>query len=685
MKLALIGNQNSGKTSLFNALTGSNQKVGNWPGVTIDRVEGSIKKYHSTIVDLPGIYSLSPYTAEEEVSRQFILNEDLDLLINIVDATSLERSLYLTTQLLELNVDVVIAFNMYDLVEKKGIKIDIKKLSNELGATIIPISAKTGKGLDELKETIFKKKYLKNKHKKIYPSDIEKFIDDTIKFYNHPWKHKFHKRFEAIKVFEEDRDYKILLGDKLKAEHLLIEKKYAMDGEQLIASLRYDYIEKVRDKCVTYPPVKETKSDKLDKIFLHKIWAIPIFIVIMGLVYFLSISIVGGLTNNLISALFNGSESVKFTIGSFSWNAPIKLEGLGPLIARSLGNIGASKWAMSLVQTGVISGLAIVVSFVPQLICLFLCLAILETTGYMSRIAFFLDRIFHKLGLSGKSLIPFIVGAGCTVPGIMSTRTVEDENEKRVTIALVPFIPCNAKLTIISLISAAFFKQIGFLVALSFYFLAIVIIILSALFIKKVLKRKEHTTFISELPEYKSPNPIYIGRDVWDKTIAFFKRAATVVVFFSVIVWTLSSFTPSFQYIDGSKFTIEQSQLKYLGDGISWFFYFILGCRLDWAASVSALQGLIAKEQVISSMEVIARTSGAASIFAPGSPFAYFNPITAFAFASFNLFSIPCVGSLSAMRHELKSAKKMFIVIACELLFAWLLASLIGIWGVFIK
>jgi len=587
--------------------------------------------------------------------------------------------------LLELNVDVIIALNMYDLVEKKGIKIDIDKLSKALGTTIVPISAKTGKGLDKLREIIFKKKYLKNKHKKIYPDDIEQFIDDVSVYYKKYKKNtQVHERFGAVKILEEDRDYKILMGDKLLEEHLNIEKKYKMDGEQLIASLRYDYIVKVRDECVTFPPKKESKSDKIDKIFLHKFWAIPIFIAIMGIVYFVSISIVGGITSNLISALMQGGDTVKFSIAGASWTIPWSVKGLGPTICEALSNAGASTWALSLINNGVISGITAVITFIPQLVVLFLCLSLLETTGYMSRIAFFLDRVFHKLGLSGKSLIPFIVGAGCSVPGVMTTRTIEDENEKKATIALVPFVPCNAKLTIISLIASSFFGRIGFVVALSFYILAILIIILAAIILKKVLHRLEHSTFISELPEYKVPNPKYVFRDVSDKTVAFIKRAGTVVLFFSVIVWMLSSFTPTFDYIDNVHHSINESQLSYLGRGIQWFFYPMLGCNWSWAASVSALQGLVAKEQVISSMEVIAKTSGAAGLFASGSPFEFFTPITAYAFATFNLFSIPCVGTLSAMRAEFKSTKKMIIVMLCEIAIAWLLASMIGVWGKFI-
>ncbi len=676
MKLALFGNQNSGKTSLFNALTGSNQKVGNWPGVTIDRVEGIIKKHNSTLVDLPGVYSLSPYTSEEEISRRFVLDENIDLIINIVDATQLERSLYLTTQLLELDTDVVVALNMVDLLDHRGIKINLKKLEEELGVTIVPISAMTGKGINNLKSVIFNHRYKKNKHKPIYPDDVEEFISAVQKEYKSikpTKKGKLHKRFGAVKILEEDRDYRVLMDQRLKDMHLALEKKYEMDGEQLVASLRYDYIVKARKKCVQYARRKETKTDRIDRIFLNKYLAIPIFIFIMAVVYFISISLVGGLTSGLINAAFNGGD-LSINIGTFKFDSGITIPGLSNLLGNWLTSVGASKWAIGLLTNGVIAGASAIISFVPQLIMLFICLSILETTGYMSRIAFFLDRVFHKIGLSGKSLIPFIVGAGCSVPGVMTTRIIEDENEKKATIALVPFIPCSAKLPIISLVCATFFPTWGFALALLFYLMAIIIIFVAALFIKKVSKKKEHSTFISELPSYKLPSPKYVARDVSDKTLSFVKRAGTVVVFFSVLVCVLSSFNWQFQYVDGTIITVDKSMLAGIGNTFAWFFYPMLGCKWNWAASVSAIQGLIAKEQVISSIRVIEAAGG-------GTILNSFTPLTAFAYATFNLFSIPCIATISTMKAELKSIKKVILIMIGELLLAWFIASLIGVWG----
>lgn len=672
---ALVGNQNAGKTTLFNALTGSNQKVGNWPGVTIERKEGVIKGTDLTIVDLPGVYSLSPYTDEEEVSRNFIFNSHPDLIINIVDATSLERSLYLTTQLLELDSDVLIALNMYDLVEKLGVHIDIDKLSQALGATIIPISAKDGSGINDLIRVIKEKSYLQNNHKNIYPHDVESLIKRIAKE-----NQTDHSRFAAIKIIEEDRDFKILMNEDINKEHQSLEKEYDMDGEQLIASLRYDYIVDIKSKCIIDERMtskKESITDKLDRVFLNKWAAIPIFIFIMAMVYVLSVGLIGGLTSSFVDALFNGCETLELSFFGLDWTVNLSMDGLGPWLADSLGSIGASTWAQSLLANGLFAGVGAVCTFIPQIIILFVCLSILETTGYMSRIAFFLDRVFHKFGLSGKSLIPFIVGMGCSVPGIMSARPVEDENEKKSTIILTPFIPCSAKLPIISLFAGFFFGSLAWLVSLSFYFFAIVLILFFGFIFKKFLFRGEHSTFISELPEYKLPSAKYVSRDVWDKTIAFIKRAGTVILLCSIVVWFLSSFTWQMQFVDGVDVNISQSMLASIGNVFGWFFYVMLGGNWSWAASVTAIQGLIAKEQVISSMSVIAGVSGDSSVF--GSElFSFFTPWSAYAFITFNLFSIPCIGAISAMRSELGSTWRVVKSMAFEISIAWVIATIIG-------
>jgi ferrous iron transporter FeoB len=679
MICALVGNQNSGKTTLFNALTGSNQKVGNWPGVTIEKKVGVIKGTNLDIVDLPGIYSLSPYTSEEEVSRKFCFEEKPDLIINIIDATSLERSLYLTTQLLELDSDVIIALNMEDMLNKAGIKIDVNKLSEKLGCTIVSISAKKGIGINNLIETINTKKYKKNPHLKIYPEDIEWVIEDNIKYF--PKDFAFNKRFSAVKLIEHDNEYLVLSNSHNKEHISELEKKYDMDGEQLIADKRYNFIGELKKECVKVSPRPETITDKLDKVFLNKWLAIPIFVVVMALVYMLSVGIIGGLTVNIIDMLFNGTDVLELSIFATSWEIPVNFLGLGPWLGGLLSNAGASLWAVNLVQNGIISAIGAVCNFVPQIIILFTCLSILETTGYMNRISFFLDRVFHNFGLSGKSLIPFILGSGCSVPGIMACRTVEDPDERHLSIILTPFIPCNAKLPIIALFASYFFGPSSWLVSFSLYLLAVVIILVCGVVLKKLFYKGHSSTFISELPAYQTPSFKYVVRDVGDKTLAFIKRAGSVIVVCSVVVWFLGSFTWNMTYVDNVNVTIESSILASIGNAFAWFFYIMLGGNYSWAATVSAIQGLVAKEQVISSMTVIAGISNsgatAANIFESAS-FSFFTPWSAYAFLVFNLFSAPCFGAIGAMHRELGSFKYTLRAIAFQIGLAWVLASLIG-------
>src|SRR5574344_84180 len=678
MICALVGNQNSGKTTLFNALTGSNQKVGNWPGVTIEKKEGTIKGSDIGIVDLPGIYSLSPYTAEEEVSRKFCFEEKPDLIVNIIDATSLERSLYLTTQLLEMDTDVIIALNMEDMLNKVGISIDVKKLSEKIGCSIVSISAKNGTGINNLIDLIKSGKYQKNEHIRIYPNDIEWVINDNIV---HFLPEQNFKRFSAVKVIEHDQDYLVLLNRHSEANIKNLEEKYQMDGEQLIADKRYAYIAELKKECVKVTPVPESITDKLDRIFLNKWLAIPIFLVIMGLVYMLSVGVVGGLTVNLIDMLFNGTDVLELSLFSKTWEIPVNFLGLGPWLGELIKTAGGSPWAVSLVQNGVISAVGAVCNFVPQIIILFSCLAILETTGYMSRISFFLDRVFHNFGLSGKSLVPFILGSGCSVPGIMTCRTVEDPDERHLSIILTPFIPCNAKLPIIALFASYFFGSYSWIVSFSLYLFAVTIILLSGIILKHLIYKGHSSTFVSELPNYQAPSFKYVARDVSDKTLAFIKRAGSVILICSVVVWFLASFTFDFKFVDGVNVLIENSMLAGIGNTFAWFFYIMLGGNWSWAAAVSAIQGLVAKEQVISSMTVISGVASDASTGAgifTSSAFSFFNGWSAYAFLVFNLFSAPCFGAIGAMRKELGSLKATLKGIGFQIGVAWVLASLIG-------
>ena len=672
MKIALVGNQNSGKTTLFNTLTGSNQKVGNWPGVTIERKEGTIIDTNIEIIDLPGVYSLSPYSSEEEISRQFVMEEKPDLIINIIDATSLERSLYLTTQLLELDIDVVIALNMSDALEKSGITVDVERLSKHLNTTIVSISAKKKIGIQQLISVVKSREYKKNHHDYIYDEEIENVISSITRSIG-----VGHKRFAAVKIIERDRDYRPLLTDEINAQIEMLEHNYNMDSEQLIADQRYRHIVRIKKECLTQEEKGDTITDKLDRIFLHKFFGLPIFAIIMGIVYFLSVGLVGGLTVDFVGALFDGSE----TINVLGREMPFVIAGLGPTLSGWLTSIGASPWSVSLVVDGIIAGFGAVSSFLPQLIILFLCLALLETTGYMSRISFFLDRIFKRFGLSGKSLIPFIVGSGCSVPGIMASRTVESEEERKMTVILTPFVPCSAKLPIIALFAGYFFSSLAWLVTLSLYFMAIAVILLSALILKKFIYKGATSSYLSELPNYHAPSAIYVFRDVFDKTWSFIKRAGTVIVLCSVAVWFLASFTWSFNYIDGVNYHIENSILAGIGNAFAWIFYPMLGGTWSWAATVSAIQGLIAKEQVVSSLEVIAGLEGGGSTVFESGIFSFFNSWNAYAYMIFNLFSAPCFAAIGAMRKELGSTKGMLKAVFFQTGIAWVLATFVGVIG----
>lgn len=654
MRIALVGNQNSGKTSLFNALTGAHQKVGNWPGVTIERKEGRIKGSKHTLIDLPGIYSLSPYSPEEEVSRQYAVEEKPDIIINIIDATSLERSLYLTTQLLELDCKVIIALNMSDLLDKKGIKIDSKALEEALHTTVVEVSALKGTGIDKLIKIINENQVLDNVHLPIYAADIEKSIKKI-----EAELEGSHKRFVAVKLLERDPRYRKSVTDLDQQLIKEIEEKYGLDTEEIIANQRYDFITELRKKVCTFGPRKVTITDRLDKVFLNKFAALPIFAAIMFLIYFLSVGIVGSATVGWIEEL---------------------MEGLSEWVSGALENGGASEWSISLVVDGVIAGVGAILSFVPQLIILFLCICLLETTGYMSRITFFLDRLFRKIGLSGKALIPFIVGTGCSVPGVMAARAIENAEEKKMTVILTPFIPCSAKLPIIALFAGYFFGPNSGIVSASLYFFAVIVIILLAYLLKKFVFKGENSSYISELPEYKLPNFKYLFRDVSEKTLAFIKRAGTIILLCSIVIWVLLSFNWKFEY----GVEVADSILASIGNALAWLFYPMIG-HWSWEATVSAVQGLVAKEQVVSSMAIIAGLSEDVTeghlILAEGGAFGYFNSVSAYAFMVFNLFSAPCFGALGAMKRELGGTKAMLKAAFFQTGIAWILAVLVFLVG----
>ena len=544
---------------------------------------------------------------------------------------------------------------MADILEKKGLVVHEEKLSQVLNATVIKISALKNMGIDHLIQHIRDNELMDSVDVPLFNEDIE---NEIVKIQNQLTGH--HKRFVAVKMLEKDEYIKENIDCSGSIE--LIEKNYDMDTEQVIANGRYEFIERIKKQVVVnVKRVGESISDKLDEIFLDKFAAIPIFIGIMAMVYFLAVGVVGSATVDFIDGLVSGTiyEAVH------AW----------------LETLGASSWAISLVCDGIIAGVGAVLNFIPQLMILFLLLSILETSGYMSRITFFLDKVFRRFGLSGKSLIPFIVGSGCSVPGIMASRTIENEEEKDLTIMLTPFIPCSAKLPIIALFAGVFFSSYEWVITLSLYLFAIVVILVSSIVISKFFVKNKNNTFLIELPEYKLPSVKYVLRDVFDKTISFIKRAGTVILLCSVVVWFLGSFTITLQYIDGEVLTIEKSILANIGNLFAWVFYPILG-EVSWAAAVSAVQGLVAKELVVSSMEVLAGLDeGAGSAVFTSHLFSFFTPASAYAFMVFNLFSAPCFGAIGAMRREFGSAKKMWIAIGFQTGIAYILATLVFVIG----
>ncbi|MBQ9267331.1 MAG: ferrous iron transport protein B [Clostridia bacterium] len=628
MRIALIGNQNSGKTTLFNLLTGMQQKIGNWPGVTVEKKSGVIKGTSYELVDLPGIYSFSPYTIEEKISQEFVLHEKMDLIINVVDASNLERSLYLTTQLLELDCPVIVALNMIDVANKKGMVIHDLALEKQLGAEVCRISAKNGMGIHNLIQYI---SHARN-HKKIRIFDdyLEAKIDAIERTYLH---HENNKRFVAIRLLEGKESKKEI---NLSQDRDEIEKKYHLEMAELIATQRYDFLDRILKDVVQYQKRRRTLTDYLDKLFLNQYIGMLFFAVIMFLVYYLSVGVVGDHSTSIVAA------SVNIFKGMLQ-NIFVKMQ--------------VSEMLTSLVLEGIVAGVGTVLSFVPQLVMLFLCISVLESTGYLSRVSMLFDHLFRKIGLSGKSIIPFIVGSGCSVPGIMASRMIESEEERDRTIICTPFIPCSAKLPIIALFAGCFFKEYAGVASATVYFLAIVIIIVSSYFMVRGRTMKNDITYISELPEYKLPSVKYVFRDVLDKVISFLKRAGSVILICSVVLWFLLTFSVGFEYgVD-----VENSILAMIGKKISFLFYPMIG-KNSWEATVSIMQGIVAKEQVISSMAIISGLksgAGSAAMFEQGGVFDFFTASSALAFVTFNLFSAPCISAIATMRKELGTNGKL--------------------------
>lgn len=656
IKIALVGNPNSGKTAMFNELTGSSQYVGNWPGVTVEKKEGKLKYNKDvSIVDLPGIYSFSPYTLEEVVSRDYLVNEKPDVIINIIDASNIERNLYLTTQISELNIPVIIALNMIDVVRKNGDKINLGKLSHDLGKEVVETSAIKNIGLKEATE---KAVLIANKKEKIecnnkFSADVEKSILSISDFV----KGKVDVgllRFYAIKIFE--RDEKIIKELNLdndtmsKIEKIILdcEKTLNDDSESIIINDRYTYITKIVENSFDKKnKTKTTTSDKIDKIVTNRWLAIPIFALVMFFVYYLSVSTVGAWATDWVNDTLFGDV------------IPTNVENF-------LVSVGAAPWLVSLLIDGIIGGVGAVLGFLPQMIILFFFLAILEDCGYMARIAFIMDRVFHSFGLSGKSFIPILIGTGCGVPGIMASRTIENENDRKMTIVTTTFIPCSAKLPIIALISGALFPG-SIWVAPSSYFLGIIAIICSGIILKKT-KRFEGNPlpFVMELPSYHIPSAKSIFMNVWDKSKSFVQKAGTVIFIACGLIWFLSSFDLSFQMVDTDK-----SILSFLGKIIAPLFS-PLGWG-DWKAAVATLTGLVAKENVVGTFSVLYGFSEASDngVEIWSNLSLAFTQLSAYSFLIFNLLCAPCFAAMGAIKREMNDWRWTMFAISFQTALAY--------------
>lgn len=662
IKLALAGNPNCGKTTMFNYLTGSSQYVGNWPGVTVEKKEGQLKGHKEVdIVDLPGIYSLSPYTLEEVVTRNYLIEEKPDVIINIVDSTNVERNLYLTTQLMEMGIPVVIAMNMMDLVRKKGDTIDIKKLSEALGCPVLEMSAFKGEGCIEAAEQaleVAKQKVTKqceqifSAHVEWALEAIEGIIGDRVE--------KQYLRWFAIKLFE--RDEKIIVGLGLTEEQKnAIEQMIGKceieeddDSESIITNERYNVVEGiVKDSVHKKNHNKMTTSDRIDLVITNRFLALPIFAGIMFLVYYVSISTVGTWGTDWVNDVLFGDL-------------------IPPAIESFLVSVGSAEWLNSLILDGVLAGVGGVLGFLPQMMVLFFCLAILEDCGYMSRIAFIMDRIFRKFGLSGKSFIPILIGTGCGVPGIMASRTIENEADRKMTIITTTFIPCSAKLPIIALIAGALFPG-SIWVAPSAYFVGITAIIVSGIMLKKTKTfTGDLAPFVMELPPYHMPSAKGVVKQVWDKGKSFVKKAGTIIFLASGVLWFLSSFNWSFQMVEAS-----ESILATIGGVIAPIFE-PLGWG-DWRATVATITGLIAKENVVGTFGVL---YGFEEVAENGTQVwqslqMSFTQLSAYSFLVFNLLCAPCFAAIGAIRREMGNAKWTWITVGYQTGFAYCVALVI--------
>ncbi|NLZ93392.1 MAG: ferrous iron transport protein B [Firmicutes bacterium] len=670
LKFALVGNPNSGKTSLFNELTGSTQYVGNWPGVTVEKKEGKVKRLKEDvkIIDLPGIYSLSPYSLEEVIARDYLLDEKPDVVINIVDATNIERNLYLTTQLMEFGLPVVVALNMMDEIEAQGDKIDIQALERTLGIPFIPTVATKGKGINELLHKALQVAKtasaagLIKPSQAIFPDKIEQNIKVTEKILiSHIKRMDFNPRWVVLKLLENDEKVfaKINASDALlkaiKPYRENLEREYDSDVESIFADERYRYISQIVSKTVKRkrPSGALTVSDKIDRIVTNRILAIPLFLAIMYTVFRVTFGTVGTFAVDYIEVFFN--------------------EKVVGLLSVWLEAAGAADWLHSLVIDGVVGGVGSVLIYVPQIMILFFFLAILEDSGYMARAAFIMDYFFKKLGLSGKSFIPMLLGFGCSVPAVMATRTLEDEKDRRLTIILTPFMSCGAKLPVYALFAAAFFATNQSRVVFSIYLLGILVAILSGVLLKKTVFKGKAAPFVMELPPYRIPTLKSLMIHMWDRSKDFITKAGTVIFAAAVLIWFLQSFNFSFQMVEDP----ARSILGVIGAVIAPIFA-PLGFG-DWRSAVAILAGLLAKEVVVTTLGILLAVGEVAegSVELISTLQTYFTPLKAYAFMAFTLLYMPCIAAFGAIKREMNSWKWAWFAVGYQTVVAWLVAFLI--------
>ena len=672
VKIALAGNPNCGKTTLFNALTGSNQFVGNWPGVTVEKKEGKLKGHKDvTIMDLPGIYSLSPYTLEEVVARNYLINERPDAIINIVDGTNIERNLYLSTQIMELGIPVVMAVNMMDLVEKAGDKIHTDKLSKLLGCEVVEISALKGTGIQKAAEKAISLAERKNEVTPVHEFDSK--VEDAITAVGTMLGMDIpeaQKRFFAIKLLEKDDKIKEQMKSvpDVSAEIKTLEDAFDDDTESIITNERYVYISSIIGKCVTKGQKGGmTVSDKIDRIVTNRWLALPIFAVVMFIVYYVSITTVGGFLTDWTNDVLLGDI-------------------IPPAIEKALVAVNCADWLQGLILDGIVAGVGAVLGFVPQMLVLFIFLAFLEGCGYMARVAFIMDRIFRKFGLSGKSFIPMLIGSGCGVPGIMASRTIESDRDRKMTIMTTTFVPCGAKLPIIALIAGAFFNNAGW-VAWSAYFVGVAAIICSGIILKKTkMFSGEPAPFVMELPAYHMPTVGNVLRSMWERGWSFIKKAGTIILLSTIILW----FLMSFGWVDGKFGMLDAEQLNdsilaSIGNVIAPIFAPLGWTKAGegWKMAVAAITGLIAKENVVATFGML---FGFAEVAEDGSEIwgnlaQVMTPIAAYGFLVFNLLCAPCFAAMGAIKREMNNAKWFWFAIGYQCGLAYIVSLCIYQFG----